>query len=241
MKAWRKFALMVLVLFGLSYALWAQQNLKAIMMEKIQQFYLKRFAVPEQNLRLTFVRLPDVKRIPLNDVKIECYAQSNLLRLGRQSIWVRFIKDQKTIFKTPVTVDVSVKKRIFLTLENIGYRKRMREDKILSEEIWIHDTETYLKAITDQKQIAGKESTHFIPRGKILLTTDVQQPTVVKPGDEVEICIRAGELVLKTRGIARSAGSVGDEVSVKNIMTGKNLKGRVTSPGIVFINQSRSL
>jgi len=237
----RKFSLIFLGLLLWQLPLSAQQNQETLLKAKINEFFAKRFNVAQQNLRITYLRLPNFSRISGDNLTIDCHAPYNIKRLGRQTIWVRFLKNKTLVLKTPVTVDVAVKKRVFVTNENIGFRQRIDEQKITEENVWLSDTDTYLKAVNNKAQWSGKESTHFLPRGKILLTTDIQQPTVVKPGDEVEICVRAGELVIKTKGIARSAAGLGDMVSVKSLMTGKQLKGKVTSPGVVFINQSRSL
>ncbi len=243
MNSVRKFNLIFLgSVLLLVFPLYGQQNWEARLKAEISRFFAKRFQVAQEDLRITYLRLPDFSRISDANLTLDCYAPFNLRRLGRQSIWVRFLKDKTLVFKTPVTVEVAVKKTVYVTNENIGYRQRIETQKVTAEDLWLSDTDIYLKAIDAETQWLGKESTHFIPRGKILLTTDVQQPTVVKPGDEVEICVRAGELVVKTKGIARSSGGLGDIVSVKNLMTGKQLKGKVTSPGVVFINyHSRSL
>ncbi|EHO42272.1 flagella basal body P-ring formation protein FlgA [Caldithrix abyssi DSM 13497] len=241
MKAVRNLLWIGLMIFLGAMQAFAQSHLENKVKAKIQAFFEERFAVSTEDLRISYLRLPDLSHLAVDDYRIECVSQSPLPRLGHQTIWLQLSKGGRTVLKTPVTVKIAIRRSVFLAASNIGFRKLVTEDHIVQQQVWLTDTEIYRSALQHASQIVGKESAHFIPKGSILVARDVQNPTVVKPGDEVEIQVKAGELVVKTRGIARSAGRIGDEVSVKNLMTGKRLKGTVTSPGVVCINHSRAL
>ncbi len=208
--------------------------------EEIKHFFATRLQIESQNLRVTFVRLPDFCGLDPT-CRIECYAQRALQRLGYQTIWVRVFQRGSFKLKMPVSVRVSVKQSVVIAKKNINFRSTIQPEDITVEERWIEDTDLYLYGLKDREEVIGKESAHFIPAGKLLLRKDVQERTLIKPGDRVEIRVRAGKLVVTSPGIARSAGKLGDFIYVKNTVTGKRLRAQVAESGVVVIGEARSL
>ncbi len=231
----------VLIFLLLQNFLFAQMNLESEFKQKVKTFFAKRFQVDQNDLRIVYLRLPDFEKFKSGPYQLNCTVQSTRLRLGRQTIWLNLMKGQKVLLKSPVTIDVAIRKKVFVLNENIGFHKALTSNSFRAEEKWLTDGEVFLQAVEQDSEIIGKESVHFLPAGKILLRTDLQQPSVIKPGDEVKIYLTIGQLTITTKGIARSSGGIGDMVTVKNVMTGKRLKGEVRSPGVVVIKQSRSL
>ncbi len=237
MKAKRNLAFTWLLILLNALVVRAQNDMQSVIKQKINAYFQQRFHVQANDLRVNFVRLPDFSHLKTAGYQVECASQTNVMRLGHQTIWLRLLKNQKVVLKTPVTVEVAVRKAVVVTTQTIGFRKTIEPQTVQLQYLWLTDTEIFNKAVQDVAKVVGMETTHFIPKGTIIQIDDVREPSVVKPGDEVVIQVQAGELLVTTRGIARSAGAIGDVVSVKNLMTGKNLKGRVTSPGVVCINR----
>ncbi|NOX90053.1 MAG: flagellar basal body P-ring formation protein FlgA [Calditrichaeota bacterium] len=209
--------------------------------DQIRIFFAERFEAADSSLRVNYLRFPDLEHLKNKEYQIECRSQSSRRKLGYQTIWVHLLRNGQLRVKLPISVEVSIKKPVIVTKSSIGFQEKITPQKVRREIRWIDDTSVWEQTIGELAQVIGKETTHFIPAGKNLLMRDVQETTVVKPGDRVQIQIRAGELIVSAIGIARSAGRVGDYIYVKNTVTGKRLKGKITSPGIVLVSNARAL
>ncbi len=207
----------------------------------IIRFFAQRFQTADSTLKIDFKRLPDLSRFNGKTYRLDCYSQSRRLKLGFQTVWLNVQRQGKVVVKLPVAVNVQIKRKVVRATTNIPYRSPISEKMLKVEKRWISDTEILEQGLTDVHQAAGLETTHFIPSGKFLLCRDVEQPNVIRPGDQVEIWVPAGNLVVTTKGIARSAGKIGQYIYVKETTTGKRIKARVESQNVVIVANERSL
>jgi flagella basal body P-ring formation protein FlgA len=60
-------------------------------------------------------------------------------------------------------------------------------------------------------------------------------PPVVQRGDRVKIILENGPLTVETVGIAKGAGGIGEQITVKNITSKKTVLGRVKDASTVEI------
>ena len=63
----------------------------------------------------------------------------------------------------------------------------------------------------------------------------IEEPKVVKKGDEVMIVATKGALSVRSSGVALSDGRVGQQISVKNSATKRIVKARVKRKGLVQV------
>ncbi len=219
----------------------AQSISDAHTQEVIRQYFSERLQTPDSALKVTFKRLPDLSRFAGQPIQLQCYSQSRRLKLGFQTVWLNVLHNNRIIVKFPVPVDVQIKRTVVVATTNIPFRSPVQAGMLKKEERWIADTELFEQGLSDVRQITGLETTHFIPAGKFLVRRDVQQRNVIRPGDPVEIWVPAGNLVVTAKGIARSAGKIGEYIYVKDTTTGKRIKARVESSKVVIVANERSL
>ena len=233
-----------LAVFIFILGIWAVQAQEASQPEVqsiIRHFFSQRFQTPDSALKVTFRRLPDLTRFGKQPVQLQCHSQNRRLKLGYQTVWLHVLRNGRLVVKLPVTVNVQIKKKVVVAVTNIPYREIVQADMLRTERRWIKDTEILEQGLDDAQRIVGLETTHFIPTGKFLLRRDVEQRNVIRPGDQVEIWVPAGNLVVTAKGIARSAGKIGQYIYVKNMTTGKRIKAKVESSNVVIVASEGSL
>ena len=64
-------------------------------------------------------------------------------------------------------------------------------------------------------EVIGRETTRAITRGEVLRPDWLRSPLLVRRGDMVTVCARAGGVCVRTTGRARDDGSLGDLVAVE--------------------------
>ncbi len=227
--------LMVLVFLAGSIALRAQDVSSAVIQKAIRTYFAQRFDTADSLLKITFRRLPDLTRFASQAIQLQCRSQSPRLKLGYQTVWLHVLRHERLLVKVPVSVNVQIKKKVLVTTSNIPFRATLRPGMVRVEKHWIKDTEVLEQGLTRIDQVMGLETTHFIPGGRFLLQRDVQERNVIHPGDAVEIWVPAGNLVVTAKGIARSAGRIGQFIYVKDATTGKRIRARVESANVVIV------
>ncbi len=231
----------ILIVFILAAALQAQRATENVLQTKIRHYFLQRFNVPDSALKISYHRFPNLKRFNEKAYQIECRSQNSRLKLGFQTIWVCLLQNGRLAIKFPVSLELSIKKRVVVTVSNIHFHEKIQANMVQRERRWITDSDIWQDGLNDLPQVIKMETTHFLPAGKIILKRDVQKMDAVRAGDTVEIWVTAGELLVTAKGIARSAGKIGDYIYVKNIATGKRIKAKVQSPGVVVVLNERPL
>ncbi len=207
----------------------------------IRAYFAQRFHVADSALKITFRRLPDLTRFKGQAVNLQCHSQNRRLKLGFQTVWLHVLRNGRLLVKLPVTVHVQIKKKVVVANGNIPFHATIEDNMLRVEERWIKDTEVLEKGFGSIDRLIGLETTHFIPGGSFLVQRDVQERNVIHAGDAVEIWVPAGNLVVTAKGIARSAGKIGQYIYVKDATTGKRIRARVESANVVIVANKGTL
>jgi flagella basal body P-ring formation protein FlgA len=81
----------------------------------------------------------------------------------------------------------------------------------------------------------GKIARRGLRAGTVLQPSDLKAAPVVLRGQQVRIMVRDAVVSISTRGEALGSGAVGEFVAVRNLASGRRLRGRVVAPGQVEI------
>ncbi len=85
------------------------------------------------------------------------------------------------------------------------------------------------------ENIIGMQAARTIGAGKVVEHDHITSPPVIATGDLVKVVAGKGHLRISTKGIARSAGIIGDTIRVKNMRSNKLIYARVEGPGMVSV------
>ncbi|TVP58073.1 MAG: flagella basal body P-ring formation protein FlgA [Halomonadaceae bacterium] len=83
----------------------------------------------------------------------------------------------------------------------------------------------------------GMETRRNINAGVTITPHMLIAPDAVSRGDRVIISAGNSAFAIETRGEAVTGGKIGDQITVKNETSGRQVRGRITAPGRVDINR----
>ncbi|MDH5740850.1 MAG: flagellar basal body P-ring formation chaperone FlgA [Nitrospira sp.] len=89
--------------------------------------------------------------------------------------------------------------------------------------------------ITEEREVIGMSAARPLPPDVPLRQAFVRLPMVVKKGDRVLIEAQRGGLSIRTYGITKSSGQVGQTVTVSNLDSGRELTAKVVGPSLVQV------
>jgi len=82
-------------------------------------------------------------------------------------------------------------------------------------------------------QAIGQRVVRPTAMDQVLAPVQVEQPEVIRKGDQVVITARAGTLAVKMPGEALSNGGMNEQIRIRNLNSQRVIKARVTGPGQV--------
>lgn len=131
----------------------------------------------------------------------------------------------------PVTIQV-FKKVVTMRTPGAPGDLLHEDDLTLSEREVGQLTQGYFTHIHEAANQALKRQA---PMGSVLTPKMVEQPKVIKRGDEVMIVANKGSLSVSSPGVALSDGRIGQQISIKNRASKRTVKARVMDKGLVAV------
>src|SRR5690606_34401706 len=89
--------------------------------------------------------------------------------------------------------------------------------------------------ITDPTQAVGKKLTRPVQADQVLTPAQLQLAESVRRGDQVVISARSGGISVRMQGEALSGGTLGQQISVRNLSSQRVVRARVVGHGQVEV------
>ena len=89
--------------------------------------------------------------------------------------------------------------------------------------------------VTDFARLDGRVAGRYIRKDSIITPAVLAMPLVVRAGNSVELVLDANGIVVRAEGVAIESGRIGYEIRVRNVRSGKILRGRVIDAATVQI------
>jgi len=138
---------------------------------------------------------------------------------------------------TPWTVFVPAQVRIFRPV--VVLKNPLKRDSLIgADDIALIEHDIGLLGrgyLTDPAQAIGKKLTRPAQADQVLTPAQLRLAESVKRGDQVVIAARSGGISVRMQGEALSAGSLGQQISVRNLSSQRVVRARVTGPGQVEV------
>jgi flagellar basal body P-ring formation protein FlgA len=87
--------------------------------------------------------------------------------------------------------------------------------------------------LTSIEQATGKKLARQLLTDQVLVPAYLQQAEVISKGDHVVITARSAGISVRMSGEALSNGGLGEQISVRNLGSGRAIRARITAPGQV--------
>lgn len=89
--------------------------------------------------------------------------------------------------------------------------------------------------LTSTELVAGRKMTRAVRAGQALTPALVEMAESIKRGDQVVINARSGGINVRMPGEALSGGTLGQQISVRNLSSQRVIKARIAGPGQVEV------
>jgi len=138
---------------------------------------------------------------------------------------------------TPWTVFVPAQVRIFRPV--IVVKTALRRDSIIGAgDVALVEQDVSLLNrgyVTEVEQVIGRKLTRATRTDQVLTPAMLQLAEAVRRGDQVVISARSGGINVRMQGEALSGGTLGQQISVRNLTSQRVIRARVVGPGQVEV------
>ncbi len=138
---------------------------------------------------------------------------------------------------TPWTVFVPAQVRIFRPV--VLVKTALRRDSIIGAgDVALVEQDVSLLNrgyVTEVEQVIGRKLTRATRTDQVLTPAMLQLAEAVRRGDQVVISARSGGINVRMQGEALSGGTLGQQISVRNLTSQRVIRARVTGPGQVEV------
>lgn len=179
------------------------------------------------------INAPAPIALPKGKLDWEIDEKRNRNFIGNFSLLIDFKVDGDPQRKIIVTGKLSVTREVVKAVRDID-----RGDIInAGDVVLISEKNSYFKRniVTNTKEIVGKRATRRIQAAQQIQTGMFESPPAVEKGDRVVIKAENNELLITASGEALEEGSVGDQIRVMNISSGREIIATVKRTDLVEV------
>jgi flagella basal body P-ring formation protein FlgA len=167
-------------------------------------------------------------------VSLSAFAASADRPWGRLRIFVKIRADDQVLATIPLMFMVSTNQKVLVTTRSLNRGEVIEKDHLDTREIVLGPAsvpETYLEA--SPESAVGKVAVRAIPAGTALTTSMIAEPLAIRRGDNVTLSVKSDHMEVVTKAVAQKDGYVGDLISVKVFVSGKDLTCKIIGNGVV--------
>lgn len=152
-------------------------------------------------------------------------------RLGRNALTVAILVNGKEEGRVRVTGDLLLYGTVLCAAKKLDRHHLVAEGDLalVRRELGSLDA----TVLHHPEEAIGKELKIALQAGAILCRHQLENPALVKRGEQVTILAQSGEVRVTVPGKAEDSGAAGELVRVKNLMSRKVVSARVIDSGLV--------
>ncbi|MCF7885848.1 MAG: flagellar basal body P-ring formation chaperone FlgA, partial [Candidatus Marinimicrobia bacterium] len=201
---------------------------------KITDFYADAFNIPNNDVNLKVYHTPQFNEDDLKGLQVTLESQSHNISPGYQTLKLKTWQDNQLKKSYRVTMKVIIKYPVLIASEKISYKNQINSDNTKIKNIKITSR---IDKYMQKSDLNGELiSTQLIRKGEIIHPSMVKQKPDVNRGEEVNVHLISGSILIKTKGRIHRDCRVGESVQVTLNKTRERLKGEIQSPNLILVN-----
>ena len=163
---------------------------------------------------------------------IEYRVEENKIdKLGKNQNIASVYENNIKVYEFPFSLNTGKLIKEYTLVKDVKKGESYKEDKVSVKSEMVYE-ETKLKNLEINEKTVFTEDLYA---GTKLQPSNIEIAGTIKKGQKISVEINYGSLTISDRGEALQNGEFGQEIDVKNLRTGKTLKGTVVSENIVEI------
>jgi flagella basal body P-ring formation protein FlgA len=189
---------------------------------------------PGSDLRVAnFSSQPSSIMIPAGKIDYRLKNQIHPGHLGRKSISLVLLVDGKEEGKMRMSGDLHLYDNVVCADRDLARNTVLSANDLQIESRDISGWRQNF--LIDPEEAVGKQLKNPLKAGTVLLDRFLIAPVLVKRGDQVVILAQSDRFRITALGEAKTAGSKGEMIRVKNLMSRKLLLAKVKDSGLVEV------
>jgi flagella basal body P-ring formation protein FlgA len=182
---------------------------------------------------LLLIRAPQPMKLPAGSIICEVELPQAVKYSGNVPVHIRVFVNGKFYRRTVCYYEVAVYEKILVAEHDLLLEKPIQSADVRLEERRVESGNgRYLTKVDD---LAGRVPARIIHAGSAVESAMLQNPIVFNVGAPLTIIANYHGVEVKTDGLAMQRGRIGGEIRVRNVRSGKILRGRVIDAKTVEI------
>lgn len=212
----------------------AMQDLHPDLIRKTLQRYLEgEWGVRVKTVHVALLEPSDSIGIPSGLVELHVVPSAWDEGLGRRAFRIAINLNGRTWRTIDALADVAA------MIDAVAPNRFLKPEEVIGVEdltttrVRIHDLKHPF--ITDQDEVIGKVPARPLQADTPLRAGFLKRPVMIKKGDRVVIEAKRGGLSIRTSGVTKSNGEIGQSIIVANSDSGRELRAKIVAPGLVRV------
>lgn len=172
----------------------------------------------------------DTLRMPLGKLVFKVQ-EGTIDKLGKKNMKALVYEDTLLVYEFPFTLSTGKIIKEYTLIRDVEKGEKFDLSQVSVKSELIHE-ENKLKNVNISEDTIYSEK---LLAGTKLEDKHIESNSSVKKGDKIAIVVSFGTMKITDKGEALQKGNMGDLIEVKNLRTGKTLKGTVISKDTVEI------
>jgi flagella basal body P-ring formation protein FlgA len=199
----------------------------------LRQYVFERAAWKPENIEIRIIPFPTVT-IPSGRLSFRVVQPKQNLTPGLQSLLLAVDAAGKEETRLWIKMEIRLFDNVVVSSYPLANHELVNSKAVRVERRDI--SSLYARPFTRIDDAVGQQAVRAIEVNEILTQKSVERPTLVKRGSAITLLYETGSLRIETAGTAEEAGKLGDFIQVKNVSSGKALRGMVLDGRYVKIN-----
>lgn len=172
----------------------------------------------------------DTLRMPLGKLVFKVQ-EGTIDKLGKKNMKALVYEDTLLVYEFPFTLSTGKIIKEYTLIRDVEKGEKFDLSQVSVKSELVHE-ENKLKNVNISEDTIYSEN---LLAGTKLEDKHIESNSSVKRGDKIAIVVSFGTMKITDKGEALQKGNMGDLIEVKNLRTGKTLKGTVISKDTVEI------
>ena len=142
-----------------------------------------------------------------------------------------------------IYIKSNLKKKIIARNKDTNFLKKIivlkysheKGDVITKNSLKVEYKKSNNSSFYDDKQLLGRKLRQNLKKGQVIKPRHLQKKYEINEGDPVTILSKIGVITVTSSGLAGKSGNLGDLIEVKNIRSGKLIKGFLKKNKIIQV------
>ncbi len=153
---------------------------------------------------------------------------------GLQSFLVAAEVDGKEAARLWIKAEIRVFSEVLVTVYPLAHHEVISTDKVRLE--WRDISSVTARPFSRMDEVQGLEAARPLEVNTVLTEKSLERPTLMRRGSAIVLVYESSSLRVETPGLAEEGGKAGELIQVKNLSSGKLLRGLVLDGRTVRIN-----